>query len=248
MTETLDQSVHQIGTSLNSRWMRLARAASIVIVFWAVALQLIVGFVIPPVLAVGVVFATLVPFLTADRPRLGLALAVVALLALGGNIPSLVEEISHPSSAMAFILTLVSASAAVVALIAGAGAYFRWSPTAIGAITSGWVGLFVLGAAASLIIASGVESVPAAAGDIAVVAEGNRFAPAEILAPVGPVGFWIDNRDGARHTFTIRQLGVDHEIPGRKSQRIELEAPPGVYQVFCRVPGHENMQATLRVG
>ncbi len=63
----------------------------------------------------------------------------------------------------------------------------------------------------------------------------------------GPVSVWIDNQDGARHTFTAPGLGIDVEVVGLKSQRVDFEASPGDYAVFYGVVGHEGMTTTIVV-
>ncbi len=228
-------------------WLRIAQAAAIVVVVWAALLQLTVGVLIPPVLAVGVVFAALVPFLSRERRLAALVAVVLSVAAVGGNIPSLLEELSHPSSAQAFIFTLVAASASVVLMVAGTAAFFRRSANTA-AVMWLWGGVVVVGSVGSVLAAGAVESIPPADGDVTVVAEANEFSPDPMVVLPGRIGVWIDNRDGAHHTFTAPELRVDIEIAGLKSQRVEFDAGPGQYVVFCKVVGHEDMTATLLVG
>jgi uncharacterized cupredoxin-like copper-binding protein len=42
-------------------------------------------------------------------------------------------------------------------------------------------------------------------------------------------------------------LGIDVEVAGLKSQRVEFEATAGEYAFFCTVVGHEGMTTTLVV-
>ena len=228
-------------------WLRIARVAAIVVVVWATVLQLTAGVLIPPVLAVGVVFGALVPFLGRERRLAGLVAAVLGVAAVGGNVPSLLEELSHPSSAQAFIFTLVAASASVVLIVAGTAAFYRRSANPA-AVMWLWAGVVFAGSLGSLLAAGAVESTRPADGDVTVVAKANDFSPDPIVVLPGRIGVWIDNRDGARHTFTAPELGIDTEITGLKSQRAEFNATPGHYAVFCRVVGHEDMTATLVVG
>jgi plastocyanin len=228
-------------------WLRIARVAAIVVVVWAALLQLTVGVLIPPVLAVGIVFAALVPFLGRERRLAGLVGAVLGVAAVGGNVPSLLEELSHPSSAQAFIFTLVAASASAVLMLAGTAAFFHRSANPAPVMWL-WAGLVVAGSLGSLLAARAVDSTPPADGDVIVVAKANDFSPDPMVVLPGRIGVWIDNRDGARHTFTAPELGVDVEITGLKSQRVEFDAAPGRYIVFCKVVGHEDMTAILAVG
>ena len=174
-------------------WLRIARVAAIVVVVWATVLQVTVGVLIPPVLAVGVVFGALVPFLGRERRLAGLVAAFLGVAAVGGNVPSLLEELSHPSSAQAFIFTLVAASASVVLI----GKRLLARPH------------------------SGTARPHRGLG------RQPRRSPPHLHRP----------RAGNRHR--------DH---GLKSQRVEFNAAPGHYAVFCRVVGHEDMTATLVVG
>jgi len=228
-------------------WLEVVRIAATVIVVWAVVLQVTAGVIIPPVLVVGIAFAALLAFLRSGRRWVGLLAAALGLVSVTGNIPSLVEELSHPSSALAFTLTLVAAAAALVLVVAGFAVFFGWSASPTDLLW-GWAGVVAAGAVASFIAAAAVESLPASEGDVVVVAKSNRFAPDRLTVAEGRVAVWVDNRDGARHTFTAPGLGVDLEIVGLKSQRVEFAASPGEYVVFCTVVGHEDMVATLVVG
>lgn len=158
----------------------------------------------------------------------------------------MVEELSHLSSALAFILTLIATTAGVVVMIAGLGAFFRWPPRP-GVLMWSGVAVVLVGSALALFAASRVESLPMVEGDIVVVAKANEFSPDRLTATRGRVSVWVDNRDGARHTFTSPALGVDVDVVGLKSQRVEFEATAGEYVIFCAVVGHEQMTTTLVV-
>lgn len=58
----------------------------------------------------------------------------------------------------------------------------------------------------------------------------------------------LKNSDLSVHTFTIEELGIDHQILFRNEELIELPAlEPGEYTYVCTVPGHESMKGTLVV-
>jgi plastocyanin len=227
--------------------LKTLRLALVVIVIWSLVLQLIVGVVIPPVLAVGVVFAGLLLFLRPGRRWVGLVAGLFGLWSILGNLPSLLEELTHPSSALAFIMTLVAATAGLVLIIAGAGFFFGWTASPSVLLWS-WAALILIGAGVALVAASGVEAVPAVDGDVVVVARANTYTPDRIELAAGGGGIWIDNRDGARHTFTIPELRVNLDVVGLKTQRVEIDAGNGEYAVLCTVVGHEGMTTTLVVG
>lgn len=228
-------------------WLGTTRLAAVVLAAWSAFLQFTVGTVIPPVLAVGLVFAGLAVLLGTGRRWVGLVATLLGVGAVGGNVPSMVEELSHPSSAIAFILTLIATTAGVVLMVSGLAAFFRWPPRP-GIVMWSGAAVILAGSVFALVAASGVQSVPMIDGDIVVTAKANEFTPDPLTAVPGHVSVWVDNRDGARHTFTVRELGVDVEVAGLKSQRIEFEATSGEYVIFCTVVGHEQMSTALLVG
>ena len=111
------------GAETTRVWLGIVRVAAVVLVVWSAVLQFTVGTVIPPVLAVGVVFAAL-NHLAGDRSTLGRLGSDTLPAAVGGNVPSMVEELTHPSSALAFILTLIATTAGVVLMVSGLAAIF----------------------------------------------------------------------------------------------------------------------------
>lgn len=229
-------------------WLRFARAGAITMVVWSIGLQLAVGAFIPPVTVVGVLFGSFVPFLRGERRKLGLAFAVVTIVALVGNLPFLIDDLANPDSAPTFIAGLFSAVAAVAGVAGGLGAFFRWSVDPIRRLAIGGVGVFVVGAAVSVGISAGTDSSTALATDTAVVALGVQWDSDVITLEPGSTGIWVDNQDGVRHTFTVPELDIDLEIPAFTAQRIDVGAVvPGEYEIICTVPGHELMTATLVV-
>ena len=95
--------------------------------------------------------------------------------------------------------------------------------------------------------ASTVESATPFPSDIQVIASGVEFDLTEIVVVPGSNGFWVDNQDGIRHTFTIEGTDMEIDVPGLSAQRANFELAPGAYTVFCAVPGHENMKISLKV-
>jgi plastocyanin len=232
--------------STTSSWLRVARVGALTIGAWSLALQLLAGF-IPPVTLIGVVFLALSLFLKGQRRRLGLVAAVLAFLAVAGNLPMTLDELSHPSSPVAFLLTLLATSAAAVVVLAGMAAYFGWSADSRRAVYYSWSGALALGVVVSVAAASGVKSVGPQTGDVEVVASGVEFDRDRIVVPAGETGFWLDNRDGIRHTFTIEEMGLEIDAPGMSAQRADFALTAGGYTVICAVPGHENMVIDLVV-
>jgi len=248
VTETIERVDDQTGDVRSvSSWVALCRWAGFTVALWAVALQLMAGEFIPPVMGIGLVLGGFAIFLKGERRRLAAVFAGLALVALVGNLSGTIDELSNPTSAPAFILTLLVSLAALVAVVGGVAAFFRWSPDPRRPIVITAVALFLVGITVSLVAAAGIESDVALASDIEVLAQGIEFLPEEIIVSGGDVGVWVDNRDGIRHTFSINELEVDLAIPGLKAQRVDFQAEPGEYTIFCTVPGHEAMTAILIV-
>lgn len=248
MTQTLESGdMSQPVKSNTTRWLRMSRIASVLILAWSVALNLIAGELIPEVLAIGLIFGTLAIFLQGERRKLGLITAVLGVVALGGNLPGTIDELSHPSSAPAFILTLLVVVAVVGVIVAGTAGFFRLSPNPIRALSYSGAGVFLVGVLVALNAAAAVDSAEPAPTDVQVVAEGVTFDQSKIVIGAGESGFWLDNRDGIRHTFTIAGTDYEIDVPGMSAQRADFDLAPGTYEVFCAVPGHENMKIDLIV-
>ena len=243
MTETATQPM----LSATASWLRFARNVAIVMVVWAVLVHLTARILIPPVLIIGLVFLAFVPFLRGERRWVAIGFAAFALLAVVGNIPGLVDELSNPESAPAFVLTLLSFLGAVLAVVSGTAAFFAWSPEPARMIAIGATGVFVVGAVISVAMFATTDSDAALASDVEVVAEKVLWEPEAVVMTAGASGVWVDNKDGIRHTFTIEELGIDLEIPALKAKRVDIAGAPGTYEITCEVPGHENMTGTLTI-
>jgi plastocyanin len=228
-------------------WIRLSRLAALVAVGWAIALQVIFTVLIPPVLVIGMVFLVLAATLRPGRRKLAMAASGFAVLAVVGNLPGVLDDLSHPSSAVVFMLTLVASSAMAVIAIAGLAVWRKWPAPRMRMIAFPWVAVLVIGVGLALFASGRVGSVDAQPGDVEVTTKSLQFDPGGASVPAGRVGIWVDNQDGVRHTFTIPGVG-EIALAAFKAGRAEFDLPAGVYQVICVVPGHENMVFELRVG
>lgn len=229
-------------------WRRLGSAAAGVMAIWSIALQALAGSIIPPVAVVGAVFAVLAVLLPRSRRTwVAAAGAVVPLLALAGNVPPIAHDLSHPEEGLVFALTVVSVVGALTTSVAGFMTWLRRPDRGARPIAAVSVGIVVVAAAVGAVAASGVESVPAAAGDVMVEARAVAFAPGDIVLAAGDTGIWVDNADPFAHTFTIAGTDVDLRVPAGAAQRVDVDLAPGTYSVICAVPGHESMTATLTV-
>lgn len=246
-TETVSKTSEAQPDIARSPWMGLARGASVAMVIWAIALHATAGALVPPVAVIGVGYLVLVPFLRGRKRRLGLGLALFSVLVVVGNLPVVIDELAHPESAPAFILTLLAVTSASVAIVAGLAVFWDWSSKPVRKVALGSAVVVFTGAVMSSVVAAGTLSEQPLASDVVVVAEGIAWSQPDVVLEPEHSGVWVDNRDGVRHSFTLPELGVDLDIPALKGRRIDLSPPPGTYQIICTVPGHETMTGSLLV-
>ena len=92
---------------------------------------------------------------------------------------------------------------------------------------------------------------PAAAQPVTVELVDIDFNPKEFTIPANTdVKVALPNKGAAPHTFDIDVLNIhSDEIPGGGSGEVTINAPPGTYEYYCRVPGHKQigMVGTLTV-
>lgn len=247
MTQTVERSQTPPTSTPLSPWLRLARFAALVVAAWAATLQILAGHVIPPVMAIGVGFIGLAAMLRRPGKRTGLIAAGVAAIALLGNAPEVVAQFSRPASALEFVLNVVVTSSVAVIVVSGVASFKGWTTERVSTTRFGWVGAVVLGTAIALVASARVESAQPVAGDIRVTARDVAFDQETIAAVPGRVAFWIDNQDPFHHNFTVRGTDQAIELPASSAQRGEFDLAEGTYQVFCDLPGHENMTIELVV-
>jgi hypothetical protein len=247
-TATLERvTEHVAEESTVPEWMGLARAGAIVMVVFAVALQISARSIIPPVMVIGLVFLAFIPYLRGERRRVGLAAAIFGLTAYAGNLPIILDDLQNPDSAPSFILQLLSTVGVFLVIAGGAGAFFGRTTRLLRPLALAAAGVFLAGTFGSVAIAANADSALALPDDVQVTAQQLMWTPEEVFIDGTASGIWIDNKDGIRHTFTIPELGIDVEVPGLKARRIDIDAPEGTYQIICTVPGHDNMTGTLTI-
>lgn len=233
--------------TLKRTWMKVARIGAIAMVVWSIALSLLAGSFIPPVVILGIMYLVFASLLRGERTRIGIVLAVVTVLAVAANLGPILDSMAHPSSAPSFMLTHLSLVAALVGVVAGLGIFRGWATDFIGLFSGVAVVVLVAGVVVAAVSSAAAPNVEALEGDIAVTARSIKFEPTEITLTGGSTGVWIDNQDGTHHTFTIEELGIEMDLVGLKSSRIDITADPGVYNVICTVSGHEDMTMSLVV-
>lgn len=247
MTKAIERTEGGPTVRSSSGWVKLSRYAALAVFVWSIVLQLLAGELIPEVAGIGLVFAAFVPFLRGERRKLAAVVGGLALVALLGNLPATIDELTHPESAPAFILTLLVCLAAVTAIVSGVAALRRSGEEAIRGIVISMSGLFLAGVLVAFVAAAGVDAATPVEGDVQVVARGVEFNETELVVPAGETGFWVDNQDGIRHTFTIDGSELEIDVPALSAQRAEFDLEAGRYTVICAVPGHENMTIDLTV-
>jgi plastocyanin len=212
-----------------------------------VALMVINGEVVPPLVVMSVLLAIGV-LMSANSSRAGAGvLGIVSLLHLATSGPFLAEGLVHPESFWDFWLGWVIVSAAVLCAVA---AVLVWRQKANGSGRARSAALVVGGLVLALGIVGGVataayESDTAQRDDIAVTARNVRFEPASLSAGAGETAVFVENKDSFRHTFSIDELDVDLEVPGGKATRVEFTADPDTYEFYCAVRGHDDMKGEL---
>src|SRR2546429_2911304 len=74
-----------------------------------------------------------------------------------------------------------------------------------------------------------------------------------LKAPHGPITFYVTNFGQDDHNVTVRKHGYQYAFSGRIRSgghaTMTVRLKPGVYTVFCHIPGHRamGMSATLTV-
>lgn len=226
-------------------WTRLLVLAVAASAAADVGMMTLAGTVIPPV-AMGVVLSLVGLALLRRWPRKAkVMLAVVSGLIVVSSAPFAVPHLAHPGSAVDFIHSSIHLGGRLVAVAAAIGALRAASPVAarrFGVLAAGLLGATVLLGAIATSLTSRVAAAP---GDVTVAVRDFAFPP-EVRAPTNATVF-VDNDDLNRHTFTVADTDLSHELPAGAGVRFRLDLPPGTYRLFCSVPGHESMQAELIV-
>jgi len=81
------------------------------------------------------------------------------------------------------------------------------------------------------------------------------FTPKDIVVGIGGIAFVVNNQGAIEHNFVLEAPGgktvaqIDAIEPGQTG-RVTATLPPGIYTMYCSLPGHRDagMVATLRVG
>lgn len=228
-------------------WFRLARYAALTVGLWSLLLQLFAGELIPPVAVIGLVFVVLSTLLSGNRRWLGLLAAGLALLSFLGNLQFAVDDLTHPSSPVTFVLGALVAIATLVIVVSGIAGFRSASTELVRPVGFGSLAVFGVFVVVGVVSSAAVDSDAPLADDVQVVASGVEYDISELTVSTGVFGLWLDNQDGIRHTVTVEGSDFELDVPALSSSRTDFDLEPGVYNVFCAVPGHERMTIELTV-
>ena len=169
-----------------------------------------------------------------------IVLAVVFIDTLGWMVPAAYSNLEHHDAIVCVAVPVGLAAIALAGLVAAVGIGSRLVPIAMLGLA---VGLTAVSAATT---EDGIASRP---GELRVAGRGVRFSPERLRAGAGDVSVRVKNTDLFWHTFTIDALDVDVRVPVKGTRRVTFDAPPGTYEYYCAIPGHNaaGMNGTLQV-
>jgi plastocyanin len=232
----------------SARWRLLLQVVAAVNIVVTLVIQvLLAGTVIPPLMVFLLLYAVGIALVRRPGKAGPIMIGVVSVLFVLGNLPFVVEDLSHPSSFLVFSTTLAALAAAIVGVVAMVGFLRGWPSAAAGQVGVAALVVLVLGVGLSVLASLFVSNQGAEPGDLAFKASDTKFKPSTAQTKAGRASVHVGNEDLSRHTFTIEALGVDLEVPAGKSRRVEFDARPGTYTYTCEVNGHEDMKGTLTV-
>jgi plastocyanin len=261
MTEQVDAARPATG---NHSWYRKIALFGVVLV-WVFALILGTAFIIGEEYD-GLIFIAIVSLVALAvgfiLVRFGkwapIAGVIGGAFALFSSAPFILYSPEVFDSFFDFVPALVSLIASLALIVGSVLAFLdeRSEPLATEspALQTGILGvsgvLVVVGVASLILTLTGVDSVSdeeRAAADTVVEMKQTEFEPDVIEVSAGEIAVVVENDDPIVHTFTIDDLDVDEDLGAGDEKFIEFSAEPGDYELHCDVPGHESMDAIIRV-
>jgi plastocyanin len=181
------------------------------------------------------------------------------LAAAGSSLEFLAFSVEHIDSFFDFTTTIFPLVGGVILIVGSA--LTLWderghdvhseAPAAWQTSMLGIAGVLGVVSLLSLVLTiTGVDSVSdaeRAAADAVVEMKQTEFEPEVIELPAGEIAVVVENDDPIVHTFTVEDLDVDEDLGAGDEKFIEFSAEPGEYELTCEVPGHESMDAIIRV-
>ena len=239
-------------TDATSRWRALLRTALVVLIAVAVFVHAYVQAPIPPLIVFVVLFGVVLYLLGREgrAQKVGVVLGGVgALLFLLGNLPFVLEDLSHPDSLLGFISSGAAIVGAALGFVAMLGVVLRWGSAPVRPLLAAGAAAVLAVIGVGIVATLGVDDDERQDADVVLVAEDadyvlegenpEREDQAELTVEQGGAVF-VDNNDLYRHTFVIEALGVDEEVQAGIGRRVVIDAAPGRYEFVCDVEGHED--------
>ncbi|MFQ5966117.1 MAG: cupredoxin domain-containing protein [Acidimicrobiia bacterium] len=228
-------------------WRGLGMTAAVGMVIWLIAGFFLLGGVDPFAAGFALIYGV-ISILLRREGRVG----PIALLIVSGLLVLMIAiigsaDLVHPESWRGFVGTLGVLLLAATGVLAGTGVLRGWGIDWAARIGVSAAAILITGVVLGLGAAASLENDTAQPGDLVVTAQDVRFHSTGLVAPGGTVSVFVKNQDPIRHTFTIRALGVDLELPAGTDRRTTFEAREGTYTVVCDIPGHEAMSLALTI-
>ncbi|TMK53512.1 MAG: hypothetical protein E6G59_05495 [Actinobacteria bacterium] len=181
------------------------------------------------------------------RIRSGIAgVIMIGVLSLDAAVFMLPAAASNSTHRGRFVDLLIPLSLAVISAsgaLAAVGSVFRHrlpetSGRAAAVVLQATIAVFIVALIAGTISQRTSKAEVARAGDITVEMRNTAFQQKTLSAQGGSLSVAVSNHDLFWHTFTIDALHVNVDVPIGANRRVTLNAPPGRYEFYCRVPGH----------
>ena len=185
-----------------------------------------------------------------------LTLLVLGVLFVNVEVWMFPAANGNASNRVGLLDTLVPASLVAFSLagligVAGAALHRRDPDAGNGAAgTAGLLAVvFVATSLALVALMTPARSREAPPGALLVEARNVRFEPTTLTAGGGKVTVAVRNRDLFWHTFTVDRLKLDLKVPVGRLRTATVDARPGTYRFYCRIPAHAavGMRGTLVV-
>jgi plastocyanin len=187
------------------------------------------------------------------RPRSRLAIAIRGLVFLDVAVfmlPATLSNIGSHEALGAVAAPLALSAVSVVGLVATAVVLVTSSGGARGSAMTVALpvvaGVFVM---VGLVVSATGATAPTERrqGDVAIVAANVKFAPHDLSTGAGRVTVYMTNDDLFWHTFTSDDLHVSMSVPVKGHRSLTFNAPPGVYEFHCAIPGHATAGMTGKI-
>lgn len=228
------------------RWRGLVRAAA-VIVFVLLAGT---AAVLTDIEAGGFALVTLV-FIVLLRFRKG-TLGVVLLGLLFADVTywmasSAVDNLRNAEGFWETAVPAALAVASIAGLIGVVGSLVGRGDRAAPAVAVASIVVLVGALVAGAVRTNGMDA--ARPGEIVLEAKDVKFSDTTLQASAGEIAVAVSNGDLFWHTFTIRELGVNVNLPVGADRRAVFRAEPGTYEFVCAIGPHARlgMKGTLTV-